>query len=151
MSKVFIALQDNEESHYIVEAIEEDNSDCTVIYQPAMIRIEKEGQMVIKRETVEEKMGRDWEVQALHVRVNAGITFIPEDPRTKTATIAAVAWVRDNYPKGSYIVPAHVERQGPFDPTRNKGWNIEHFRDFNNAAPDIAIGFDNKQPLCTTI
>ena len=25
MSKVYIALQDNEESHYIVEAIEEDN------------------------------------------------------------------------------------------------------------------------------
>jgi phenol hydroxylase P2 protein len=56
MSKVYIALQDNEESHYIVEAIEEDNPDVTVIYQPAMIRIECEGHMVIKRETVEEKM-----------------------------------------------------------------------------------------------
>ena len=69
MSKVYIALQDNEESHYIVEAIEEDNPDSTVIYQPAMIRIENEGHMVIKRETVEEKMGRDWEVQALHVNL----------------------------------------------------------------------------------
>lgn len=69
MSKVYIALQDNEESHYIVEAIEEDNPDATVIYQPAMIRIENEGRLVIKRETVEEKMGRDWEVQALHVNL----------------------------------------------------------------------------------
>ena len=69
MSKVYIALQDNEESHYIVEAIEEDNPDATVIYQPAMIRIENEGRLVISRETVEEKMGRDWEVQALHVNL----------------------------------------------------------------------------------
>ncbi len=69
MSKVYIALQDNEESRYIVEAIEEDNPDATVIYQPAMIRIENEGHLVIKRETVEEMMGRDWEVMALHVNL----------------------------------------------------------------------------------
>ena len=69
MSKVYIALQDNEESHYIVEAIEEDNPEATVIYQPAMIRVENENYLVIKRETVEEKMGRDWEVQALHVNL----------------------------------------------------------------------------------
>lgn len=69
MSKVYIALQDNEESRYIVEAIEEDNPDATVIYQPAMIRVENENYLAIKRETVEEKMGRDWEVQALHVNL----------------------------------------------------------------------------------
>jgi hypothetical protein len=33
------------------------------------------------------------EVQALHIRVNAGLTFIPEDPRTKSATAYATAWV----------------------------------------------------------
>ena len=69
MSKVYIALQDNEESRYIVEALEEDNPDATVIYQPAMIRIENEGYLVVKRETVEDKMGREWEIQALHVNL----------------------------------------------------------------------------------
>jgi phenol hydroxylase P2 protein len=69
MSKAYIALQDNEESHYIVEAIEQDNPAATVIYQPAMIRIENEGRLVIKRATVEEKMGRDWEIPALHVNL----------------------------------------------------------------------------------
>ena len=34
-----------------------------------MIRIENEGHLVVKRETVEEKMGRDWEVQALHLNL----------------------------------------------------------------------------------
>lgn len=69
MSKVYIALQDNDESRYIVEAIEEDNPEVTVIYQPAMIRIENEGRLVVKRETVEEKIGRDWNVQELHINL----------------------------------------------------------------------------------
>jgi len=69
MSKAYLALQDNEESHYIVEAIEQDNPTATVIYQPAMIRIENERKLVVKRETVEDKMGRDWEIQALHVNL----------------------------------------------------------------------------------
>lgn len=69
MSKVYIALQDNDVSRYIVEAIEEDNPDVTVIYMPAMIRIENEGYLVVKRETVEEKLGREWDVQELHLNL----------------------------------------------------------------------------------
>jgi phenol hydroxylase P2 protein len=64
-----MALQDNEEAHYLVEALEEDNPDVTVDYQPAMIRIENEDRLVLKRETVEEKMGRDWDLQSLHVNL----------------------------------------------------------------------------------
>ncbi|MDF2180584.1 MmoB/DmpM family protein [Neptuniibacter sp. CAU 1671] len=67
MSKVYLALQDNDEARYIVEAIEEDNPESTIIHQPAMIRIEAEGYLVVKRETVEEKMGRDWDMQELHL------------------------------------------------------------------------------------
>ena len=69
MSKVYMALQDNEEAHYLVEGLEEDNPDVTVDYQPAMIRIENEDRLVLKRETVEEKMGRDWDLQSLHVNL----------------------------------------------------------------------------------
>ncbi len=69
MSKVYIALQDNDASRYIVEAIEEDNPEVTVIYQPAMIRIEAEGRLLVSRETVEDKLGRDWDVQELHLNL----------------------------------------------------------------------------------
>lgn len=69
MSKVYIALQDNDVSRYIVEAIEEDNPDAVVIHQPAMMRIEAEGNLIVKRETVEEKLGRDWDVQELHLNL----------------------------------------------------------------------------------
>ncbi|MBY6346316.1 monooxygenase [Providencia rettgeri] len=68
-SKVYIGLQDNDMSRYIVEAIEEDNPDATVIYQPAMVRIECAGQLVVKRETVEEKYGQQWDMQELHLNL----------------------------------------------------------------------------------
>lgn len=67
MSKVYLALQDNDDSRYIVEAIVDDNPEATVIHQPAMIRIESEGQLLVRRVTVEEKIGRDWNVQELHL------------------------------------------------------------------------------------
>mgnify|MGYP000193024646 CR=1 FL=1 len=69
MSKVYIALQDNDESRYIVEAIEETNEDCTIIHMPAMVRVEREHKLVISREAVEEKMGRDWNIQELHLNL----------------------------------------------------------------------------------
>jgi phenol/toluene 2-monooxygenase (NADH) P2/A2 len=69
MSKVYLILQDTDVSRYIVEAVEADNPDTTVMYQPAMIRMEREDFMVLKRQTVEEKLGRDWDVQELHLNL----------------------------------------------------------------------------------
>lgn len=68
-SKVYIGLQDNDLSRYIVEAIEEDNPEASIIYQPAMIRIECVAQLVVKRETVEEKYGQQWDMQELHLNL----------------------------------------------------------------------------------
>lgn len=68
-SKVYIGLQDNDMSRYIVEAIEADNPEATVIYQPAMIRIECEGELIVNRATVEEKYGQAWDVQELHLNL----------------------------------------------------------------------------------
>ena len=56
--------------------------------------------------------------------------------------VPSVAWMQANYPLQSYFVPAHVERAGVFDPNGNRGFNVEHFRDFNNAGPTVAVGFE---------
>lgn len=69
MSKVYLVLQDNDDSRYIVEAITEDNRNATVEYQPAMVRIEAMNSLIINKETVEEKIGRDWDVQELHLNL----------------------------------------------------------------------------------
>ena len=41
MSRVQIAFQDNDESRYIVAAIEQDNTTAVVHYEPAMIRVSR--------------------------------------------------------------------------------------------------------------
>jgi len=79
MSKAVIVLQDNEESRYIIEAIEQDNPEATVNYQPAMIHVENERSLIIKRETVEEMIGREWNVQELHINLITISGHVDED------------------------------------------------------------------------
>ena len=59
-------------------------------------------------------------------------------------TVEAVKWMKQNHGNGSYYVPAHLERAGPFNPDGNNGFNVEHLRDFNNAGPAIAFGFETQ-------
>jgi phenol hydroxylase P2 protein len=66
MSNVFIAFQRNEETRCIVDAIVADNPNATVNFQPAMVRIDAPDTMVIRRSTVAEQMGRDFDLQELH-------------------------------------------------------------------------------------
>ena len=69
MSMVYLALQDNDTSRYIIEAIEEDNPDATIQYLPAMIRVESETGLIVKAETVSEKLGQDWDIQSLQLNM----------------------------------------------------------------------------------
>jgi phenol hydroxylase P2 protein len=69
MSNVFIAFQKNEESRAIVEAIVADNPTAIVNEQPAMVKVDVPGHMVIRRATVEELMGRSFDLQELHINL----------------------------------------------------------------------------------
>lgn len=64
---VFISLVTNDVSRGIVEAIVADNPEATVAEYPAMLKIDAPGRLVIRRATVEEKLGRQWDVQELHL------------------------------------------------------------------------------------
>jgi hypothetical protein len=64
--------------------------------------------------------------------------------RGHAKTVEAVKWMAAFHPKGSYYLPTHLERAGPFNPNGNNGFNIEHLRDFNNAAPAIAFGMETQ-------
>jgi hypothetical protein len=61
-----------------------------------------------------------------------------------TKTVEAVKWMTAFHPDSSYYVPAHLERAGPFNPTGNNGFNVEHLRNFNNAGPRVAFGFESQ-------
>ena len=64
--------------------------------------------------------------------------------RGHNKTLEAVKWMKEFHGEGSYYVPAHLERAGPFNPNGNNGFNIEHLRNFNNAAPRVAFGFESQ-------
>ncbi|MBL8279516.1 MAG: hypothetical protein JNL93_22815 [Pelomonas sp.] len=59
-------------------------------------------------------------------------------------TLEALKWMANFHGQGSYYVPAHLERAGPFNPDGNNGFNIEHLRNFNNVAPNVAFGFESQ-------
>ncbi|MGQ9652360.1 MAG: PEP-CTERM sorting domain-containing protein [Phycisphaerae bacterium] len=50
-------------------------------------------------------------------------------------SVQAVQWMQTNYPTQSWFIPAHPERKNTY--------RIEHFRDFNNAGPTVAFGFES--------
>ncbi len=63
--------------------------------------------------------------------------------RGHAKTVEAMKWMAQKHADGSYYVPAHLERAGPFNPNGNNGFNIEHLRNFNNAAPDGGVRHGN--------
>ena len=69
MSNVFIAFQKNEETRCIVNAIVADNPAAIVNEQPAMVKIDVPNRLVIRKATVEEEMGRDFDLQELHLNL----------------------------------------------------------------------------------
>jgi hypothetical protein len=61
--------------------------------------------------------------------------------------VAACKWMQNQYDVGTidngWIIFAHIERAGVFKTgSSDGGYNVEHFRDFNNAAPDVCFGFE---------
>lgn len=59
-------------------------------------------------------------------------------------TVEAIKWMNAFHRDGSYYVPAHLERAGPFNPDGNNGFNVEHLRNFNNAAPRVSFGMETQ-------
>ena len=64
---VFIALQNNPDAQPIIEAIVEDNEHAILNETPGMIKIDCPKRLVIKRETVEKKLGREFDLQDIHL------------------------------------------------------------------------------------
>ena len=66
---VFISFQANDESRSIVEAIVVDNPNAQVSRYPAMVKVDVPGRLVIRRETVESLMGREYDLRELHLNL----------------------------------------------------------------------------------
>lgn len=79
MSTVFIAFQNTDEVRGIVSAIMDDNPHAVLDMQPGMVKINAEARLVVKRASVEEKLGRDFDLQEMHVHLVTLSGNIDED------------------------------------------------------------------------
>lgn len=79
MSNVFIAFQDNEDSRPIIEAILADNALAQATYPTGLVKIDAPGSLVIRRETIEELVGRPFDLQQIHVNLVTLSGRIDED------------------------------------------------------------------------
>jgi phenol/toluene 2-monooxygenase (NADH) P2/A2 len=86
MSTVFIALQTNEETRPIIEAIELDNPEAVVNLEPAMVKINAPGRLVIRRESIEAQLGRSFDMQELNVNLITLSGNVDEDEDALTLT-----------------------------------------------------------------
>lgn len=66
---VFIALQANDETRQIIDAIEADNPHAKVNVFPAMVKIDAPGRLVVRRESIEERIGRSFDLRELQLNL----------------------------------------------------------------------------------
>ncbi len=79
MSNVFIAFQANEEARPVVEAILADNPEAQAVYSPGLVKIDCPQRLVIKRATIEEQIGRKFDLQQIHINLVTLSGNIDED------------------------------------------------------------------------
>ena len=78
MATVFFALQTNEDTRPIIDAIVIDNPLAVVNRDPAMVKINAPGRLVIRRETIEEQIGRDYDLQELQINLISLSGYVDE-------------------------------------------------------------------------
>jgi phenol/toluene 2-monooxygenase (NADH) P2/A2 len=61
LRQVGIDIQDAEENRALVDAIKADNPELTIRHLPGLLKLQAAGRLVINRETVEQKLGRNWD------------------------------------------------------------------------------------------
>jgi phenol hydroxylase P2 protein len=78
-SNVSITLQNNDDARGIIEAIVADNPGAQVANYPSMIKIDVAGRLIVNRTSVEERIGRTWDVQELQLTLVSMSGNVDED------------------------------------------------------------------------
>lgn len=75
---VGVDIQESEQNRAVIEALEADNADASVIHMPGMVRVTSPGRLVLKRESVEERLGREWETHEFQLAIISYFGHIKE-------------------------------------------------------------------------
>lgn len=74
-----ITLLNNDDARPVIESIMEDNPGVTTLNMPGAIKLDCDKKLVIKTATVEEKIGREWDPQEIHMIVVSMSGNLDED------------------------------------------------------------------------
>lgn len=66
---VSIDLQETEDNRALIEAIEADNPDLVVNHFPGIVKLQAPKEIVVNRDSVEERLGRDWETHEFQMAI----------------------------------------------------------------------------------
>ena len=66
---VFIAFQANNDTRPIIDAILADNPNAKLNEMPALVKIDCPGRLVIRRETIEEHAGREFDLREMQINL----------------------------------------------------------------------------------
>jgi phenol hydroxylase P2 protein len=75
---VGVDIQETEQNRAVIEAIEADNETATVNHMPGLVRVTSPGRLVIRRETVEARLGREWETHEFQLAIISYFGHIKE-------------------------------------------------------------------------
>lgn len=75
---VGVDIQENEQNRPVIEAIEADNADCSVQHIPGLVRITSPTKIEINRESVEARLGREWETHEFQLAIVSYFGHIAE-------------------------------------------------------------------------
>ena len=76
---VSISIQNTQDGFAIVEAKLADNPEATSNPLPAMTKVDCPGRLVIRAESVSERLGREWDPQEIHLSVISLSGAVDED------------------------------------------------------------------------
>ncbi len=77
-----LTLYHNDEARPVIEAIIADNPGVRVLNMPGVVKLDCEGKLTVNRASVEERLGREWDVQEIHLVLVSMAGHLDEDDDT---------------------------------------------------------------------
>lgn len=74
-----ITLLHNDDARPIIEAILADNPGCRVLNMPGAVKLDCDDELVVRRSSVEERLGRPWDTQELQLVIVSMAGNLDED------------------------------------------------------------------------
>ena len=74
-----ITLLNNDDARPIIDAIMADNPGVRVVSMPGAVKLDCDDEIVVNRASVEERMGRTWDPQEIHLVIISMAGNLDED------------------------------------------------------------------------